>query len=53
MIQKIFATEQYDFVSTKLDRLRQAYSFETDVSTKFKLEKQIQESQTEQSRLDR
>ncbi|OYE03747.1 toll/interleukin-1 receptor domain-containing protein [Nostoc sp. 'Peltigera membranacea cyanobiont' 232] len=45
--------QQYDLASTKLGRLRQAYSIETDVSTKLKLEVQIQESQTEQSRLDR
>lgn len=44
--------QQYDLVSKKLDMLRQAYSIETDVSTKFKLELQIQETQTEQNRLD-
>ncbi|MEH1800378.1 MAG: toll/interleukin-1 receptor domain-containing protein [Nostoc sp.] len=45
--------QQYDLVSQKLGRLRQAYSIETDVSTKLKLEVQIQEAQTEQNRLDR
>ncbi|MCC5643658.1 toll/interleukin-1 receptor domain-containing protein [Nostoc sp. CHAB 5824] len=45
--------QQYDLASTKLGRLRQAYAIETDVSTKLKLEVQIQEAQTEQNRLDR
>ncbi|MDF5710329.1 MAG: toll/interleukin-1 receptor domain-containing protein [Nostoc sp. S4] len=45
--------QQYDRQSEKLSRLRQAYGIETDTATKFKLEAQIQESQTEQSRLDR
>ncbi|MEH2337790.1 toll/interleukin-1 receptor domain-containing protein [Nostoc sp.] len=45
--------QQYDLASTKLGRLRQAYAIETDVSTKWKLEVQIQEAQTEQNRLDR
>ncbi|RCJ18021.1 hypothetical protein A6770_33300 [Nostoc minutum NIES-26] len=44
---------QYDLASTKLGRLRQAYSIETDTATKFKLEKQIQETETELNRLDR
>ncbi|MBD2562389.1 MULTISPECIES: toll/interleukin-1 receptor domain-containing protein [Nostoc] len=44
--------QQYDLASTKLGRLRQAYAIETDVSTKWKLEVQIQEAQTEQNRLD-
>ncbi|WP_138502597.1 toll/interleukin-1 receptor domain-containing protein [Nostoc sp. PA-18-2419] len=44
--------QQYDLATTKLGRLRQAYGIETDTATKFKLEAQIQESQTEQSRLD-
>ena len=45
--------QQYDLASTKLGRLRQAYAIETDVSTKLKLEVQIQEAETEQNRLDR
>ncbi|WP_448267681.1 toll/interleukin-1 receptor domain-containing protein [Nostoc sp. DSM 114159] len=45
--------QQYDLVSTKLSRLRQAYPIETDVSTKLKLEVQIQSAETEQNRLDR
>ncbi|MEH2207256.1 MAG: toll/interleukin-1 receptor domain-containing protein [Nostoc sp.] len=45
--------QQYDLASTKLGRLRQAYGIETDTATKFKLEAQIQEAQTEQNRLDR
>ncbi|MBN4002841.1 toll/interleukin-1 receptor domain-containing protein [Nostoc sp. LPT] len=45
--------QQYDLASTKLGRLRQAYVIETDVSTKLKLEVQIQEAQTVQNRLDR
>jgi hypothetical protein len=45
--------QQYDLASIKLGRLRQAYPIETDVSTKLKLEVQIQEAQTEQNRLDR
>ncbi|AUB39857.1 GTPase SAR1 family domain [Nostoc flagelliforme CCNUN1] len=44
--------QQYDLASTKLGRLRQAYAIETDVSTKLKLEVQIQEAETEQNRLD-
>ncbi|AUT01518.1 hypothetical protein CLI64_14595 [Nostoc sp. CENA543] len=44
--------QQYDTVSNKLDRLRQAYSIETDVTTKFKLESQIKEAQAEQDKLD-
>lgn len=44
--------QQYDRQSEKLSRLRQAYAIETDVSTKLKLEVQIQEAQTEQNRLD-
>ncbi|MEH1856587.1 MAG: toll/interleukin-1 receptor domain-containing protein [Nostoc sp.] len=44
--------QQYDRQSEKLSRLRQAYGIETDTATKFKLEAQIQETQTEQSRLD-
>ncbi|MDZ8107597.1 MAG: toll/interleukin-1 receptor domain-containing protein [Nostoc sp. DedQUE12a] len=46
------AEEQYDLVSKKLERLRQAYAIETDVATKFKLEAQIEENQTEKDRLD-
>ncbi|MEH2162734.1 MAG: toll/interleukin-1 receptor domain-containing protein [Nostoc sp.] len=45
--------QQYDLASTKLGRLRQAYGIETDVSTKLKLEVQIQDTETEQNRLDR
>ena len=45
--------QQYDLASTKLGKLRQAYSIETDTATKFKLEKQIQSSETELNRLDR
>ncbi|MDZ7960941.1 MAG: TIR domain-containing protein [Aulosira sp. DedQUE10] len=45
--------EQYNLASTKLSRLRQAYAIETDVSTKFKLEKQIQETDIELEQLDR
>ncbi|MEI1374457.1 toll/interleukin-1 receptor domain-containing protein [Nostoc sp. UHCC 0926] len=44
--------QQYDLASTKLSRLRQAYSIETDVSTKLKLEVQIQQTQTEQNMLE-
>jgi hypothetical protein len=44
--------QQYDLASKKLSRLRQAYSIETDVSVKFKLEKQIQENETELKQLD-
>ena len=45
--------QQYDLVSKKLGLLGKAYAIETDVSTKLKLEVQIQEAQTEQNRLDR
>ncbi len=45
--------QQYDQASTKLGKLREAYSIETDTATKFKLEKQIQEIETELNRLDR
>ncbi|NJR76450.1 MAG: toll/interleukin-1 receptor domain-containing protein [Scytonema sp. CRU_2_7] len=44
--------QQYDLVSTKLGKLRQAYLIETDTARKFQLEKQIQESETELHRLD-
>ncbi|BAY21381.1 TIR protein [Calothrix sp. NIES-2100] len=44
--------QQYNSVSTKLSRLRQAYSIETDAATKFRLEKQIQETETELKQLD-
>jgi len=43
--------QQYDSASTKLGKLRQAYSIETDTARKFQLEKQIQESETERERL--
>ena len=45
--------QQYDLASTKLSRLRQAYSIETDTATKFKLEQEIQETETELKQLDR
>jgi len=45
--------QQYDLASTKLGKLRQAYSIETDTATKFQLEKQIQEIETELNRLVR
>ncbi|MEH2251903.1 TIR domain-containing protein [Nostoc sp.] len=44
--------QQYELVSKKLGMLGKAYAIETDVSTKLKLEVQIQEAQTEQNRLD-
>lgn len=44
--------QQYDRVSEKLGRLRQAQSIETDVAVKMKLEVQIQETTTELNRLD-
>ena len=44
--------EQYDLIGKKLGLLGKAYAIETDVSTKLKLEVQIQEAQTEQNRLD-
>lgn len=44
--------QQYDLVSEKLGRLRQAQSIETDVAVKMKLEVQIQETTTELNRLD-
>jgi hypothetical protein len=43
--------QQYDLASTKLGKLGQAYVIETDTLIKFKLEKQIQESETERKRL--
>ncbi|QLE48133.1 toll/interleukin-1 receptor domain-containing protein [Nostoc sp. C057] len=45
--------EQYDFVSKKLGLLGKAHAIETDVSTKLKLEVQIQDTKTEQNRLER
>ncbi|MBW4606253.1 MAG: TIR domain-containing protein [Hassallia sp. WJT32-NPBG1] len=45
--------QQYDLARTKLGKLRQAHSIETDTLIKFKLEKQIQESETELNRLAR
>ncbi|NMF67280.1 TIR domain-containing protein [Brasilonema octagenarum] len=50
--QKDLLQQEYDLVSTKLGKLRQAYLIETDTAIKFKLEKQIQESETELTRLD-
>jgi hypothetical protein len=44
--------QQYDLASTKLGKLRLAHSIENDTATKFKLEKQIQESKTELNRLE-
>lgn len=44
--------QQYDRVSEKLNRLRQANSIETDVAVKMKLEVQVQETETELHRLD-
>ncbi|RCJ15846.1 hypothetical protein A6S26_05965 [Nostoc sp. ATCC 43529] len=41
----------YSLVSKKLEQLRQAHTIETDVATKFKLQAQIEENQTEQNRL--
>jgi hypothetical protein len=43
--------QQYARVSQTLDRLRQAYSIETDVTVKMKLEVQIQDTETELNRL--
>ncbi|MBW4449732.1 MAG: caspase family protein [Spirirestis rafaelensis WJT71-NPBG6] len=43
--------EYYSTVSQKLKRFRKAYSIETDVAAKFKLETQIQETETELNRL--
>jgi hypothetical protein len=51
--QEDLLQQEYELASTKLGKLRQAYLIETDTATKFKLEKQIQESQTELNRLDR
>jgi hypothetical protein len=45
--------QQYDLIRTKLDRLRQAYSVETDPGIKMKLEYQIKETQTELDQVDR
>ncbi|MFN6564716.1 MAG: TIR domain-containing protein [Nostoc sp. ChiSLP01] len=45
--------EQYDLVTKKLGRLRQAYGIETDVATKFKLEAQIQENESHKNTLER
>lgn len=45
--------ERYDLVSKKLGLLGKAYAIETDVSTKLKLEVQIQDTETEQNRLNR
>ena len=44
--------QQYNLASTKLSRLSEANLIETDVAIKFKLEKQIQETETELKRLD-
>jgi TIR domain/Effector-associated domain 9 len=45
--------EQYDLVSGRLARLRQAIAIETDTATKFKLDKQIEQDEKELERLDR
>ncbi|MCW5314332.1 TIR domain-containing protein [Nostoc sp. KVJ3] len=44
--------QQYDLVSKRLGLLGKAYAIETDVSTKLRLEVQIQEAQTEKDRLN-
>ena len=44
--------QDYDLISTKLSKLRQAYSIETDVAVKLKLEVQIQETQAELDRVE-
>jgi len=43
--------QQYDLVNKKFALLREAHTIETDVATKFKLEVQIRENQTEKDRL--
>lgn len=45
--------QQHDLARTKLDKLRLAYSIETDAARKFQLEKQIEESETELKQLNR
>lgn len=44
--------QQYDLLSTKLDRLRQSCSIEVDPATKFKLEVQLQQAKTELNQVD-
>ena len=44
--------QDYDLISTKLSKLRQAYLIETDVAVKLKLEVQIQETQAELDRVE-
>jgi hypothetical protein len=44
--------QQYDLVSEKLNRLREAFTLEVDPSTKLKLEKQRELTQTELYQLD-
>lgn len=39
--------EQYDFLSEQISRLRNAYAIEADVTIRFKLEKQIEQTEAE------
>lgn len=43
--------QQVDLVSERLDRLRQAWAIETEVTNRFKLEKQMEQTETERNRI--
>jgi hypothetical protein len=43
---------QFDLLSQKISRLRRAFAIETDPANKFKLEKQLEEAETEREQLE-
>ena len=44
---------QYDVLSAKIERLRNAIAIENDPASKFKFEKQLEEAETERDQIDR
>lgn len=44
--------DQFDLLSEKIGRLRKAFIIETDPSVKFKLEKQLEDAETEREQLE-
>jgi hypothetical protein len=44
---------QYDVLSSKIERLRNAIAIENDPAFKFKFEKQLEEAEIERDQIDR
>jgi ABC-type glutathione transport system ATPase component len=44
--------QEYDLLSEKIHHLRMALAIETDAAVKFKLEKQLEEAETERNRIE-